>query len=69
MVVCGVMFVLGLISIFTSHVASDLEWCSQRVVIRRLLNRRLLLVARSRFGCKKPSIQCLPPKPCNDGRI
>ncbi|KAJ0594560.1 putative GDP-fucose protein O-fucosyltransferase [Helianthus annuus] len=42
-VVCGVMlFVLGLISFFTGHVASDLEWCSQRVVVkRRLLKKKV----------------------------
>lgn len=32
-VVCGVMlFGLGLISLFTGHVASDLEWYSQKLV-------------------------------------
>ncbi|OAY56729.1 hypothetical protein MANES_02G040500v8 [Manihot esculenta] len=31
--VCGLMlFILGLISLFTGHVASDLEWYSQRLV-------------------------------------
>ncbi|XP_052201769.1 O-fucosyltransferase 29-like isoform X1 [Diospyros lotus] len=36
-VVCGVMlFALGLISLFTGHVASDLEWYSQRLVKRSL---------------------------------
>ncbi|XP_002530648.2 O-fucosyltransferase 29 [Ricinus communis] len=35
--VCGLMlFVLGLISLFTGHVASDLEWYSQRLVKRSL---------------------------------
>ncbi|XP_022892786.1 O-fucosyltransferase 29-like isoform X2 [Olea europaea var. sylvestris] len=34
-VVCGLMlFAVGLISLFTGHVASDLEWCSQRLVKR-----------------------------------
>lgn len=33
--VCGLMlFALGLISLFTGHVASDLEWYSQRLVKR-----------------------------------
>ncbi|KAI7993449.1 O-fucosyltransferase 29 [Camellia lanceoleosa] len=36
-VVCGLMlFALGLISLFTGHVASDLEWYSQRLMIRSL---------------------------------
>lgn len=36
-VLCGVMlFALGLISLFTGHVASDLEWYSQHLVNRRL---------------------------------
>ncbi|KAA8522218.1 hypothetical protein F0562_012891 [Nyssa sinensis] len=35
--VCGLMlFALGLISLFTGHVASDLEWYSQRLVKRSL---------------------------------
>ncbi|OMO52476.1 GDP-fucose protein O-fucosyltransferase [Corchorus olitorius] len=35
--VCGLMlFCLGLISLFTGHVASDLEWYSQRLVKRSL---------------------------------
>ncbi|KAF5734907.1 hypothetical protein HS088_TW15G00404 [Tripterygium wilfordii] len=35
--VCGLMlFVLGLISLFTGHVASDLEWYSQGVVRRSI---------------------------------
>ncbi|XP_059640277.1 O-fucosyltransferase 29 [Cornus florida] len=38
--VCGLMlFTLGLISLFTGHVASDLEWYSQRLVKRRLYNK------------------------------
>ncbi|TQD91426.1 hypothetical protein C1H46_022994 [Malus baccata] len=37
--VCGLMlFGLGLISIFTGHVASDLEWYSQRLVINTKRN-------------------------------
>ncbi|KAJ9173380.1 hypothetical protein P3X46_016522 [Hevea brasiliensis] len=35
--VCGLMlFILGLISLFTGHVASDLEWYSQRLVTHSL---------------------------------
>ena len=35
--VCGLMlFCLGMISLFTGHVASDLEWYSQRLVKRSL---------------------------------
>jgi hypothetical protein len=42
-VVCGVMlFVLGLISFFTGHVASDLEWCSHRLVKRRLWMKKVV---------------------------
>uniref|UniRef100_A0A2N9FGW9 O-fucosyltransferase family protein n=1 Tax=Fagus sylvatica TaxID=28930 RepID=A0A2N9FGW9_FAGSY len=38
--VCGLMlFGLGLISLFTGHVASDLEWYSQRLVKRSLYSR------------------------------
>ncbi|KAL1828477.1 hypothetical protein DCAR_0207700 [Daucus carota subsp. sativus] len=34
--VCGVMlFVLGLISLFTGHIVSDLEWYSQRLLVKR----------------------------------
>ncbi|XP_057978121.1 O-fucosyltransferase 29 [Malania oleifera] len=39
-VVCGLMlFGLGLISLFTGHVASDLEWYSQRLVKRSLYSK------------------------------
>ncbi|PON40664.1 O-fucosyltransferase [Parasponia andersonii] len=39
-VVCGLMlFGLGLISLFTGHVASHLEWYSQRLVNRTLYSR------------------------------
>lgn len=35
--VCGLMlFILGLISLFAGHVASDLEWYSQRLVTHSL---------------------------------
>nr|XP_023916473.1 O-fucosyltransferase 29 [Quercus suber] len=38
--VCGLMlFGLGLISLFTGHVASDLEWYSQRLVKRSFYSR------------------------------
>ncbi|KAL8196186.1 hypothetical protein R6Q57_025186 [Mikania cordata] len=41
-VVCVVMlFVLGLISFLTGHVASDLEWCSHRLVERRLWKKKV----------------------------
>ncbi|KAJ0716347.1 putative GDP-fucose protein O-fucosyltransferase [Helianthus annuus] len=41
-VVCGVLlFVLGLISFFTGHVASDLEWYSHRLVKRRLWKKKV----------------------------
>ncbi|KAL9387561.1 hypothetical protein Peur_020685 [Populus x canadensis] len=40
--VCGLMlFGLGLVSLFTGHVASDLEWYSQRLVKRSLFYSRL----------------------------
>ncbi|XP_076933399.1 O-fucosyltransferase 29-like [Bidens hawaiensis] len=47
-VVCGVMlFVLGLMSFLTGHVASDLEWCSHKVVAkRRLLKKKMKQVDR-----------------------
>uniref|UniRef100_A0A2P2JL50 O-fucosyltransferase family protein n=1 Tax=Rhizophora mucronata TaxID=61149 RepID=A0A2P2JL50_RHIMU len=39
-VVCGLMlFALGLISLFTGHVASDLEWYSQRLVKRTIYSK------------------------------
>ncbi|KAG9132022.1 hypothetical protein Leryth_017800, partial [Lithospermum erythrorhizon] len=39
-VVCGLLlFVLGLISLFTGHIASDLEWYSQRLVKRSLFHK------------------------------
>ncbi|KAJ6704101.1 O-FUCOSYLTRANSFERASE 16 [Salix viminalis] len=40
--VCGLMlFGLGLVSLFTGHVASDLEWYSQRLVKRSIFYSRL----------------------------
>lgn len=42
--VCGLMlFGLGLISLFTGHVASDLEWYSQRLVKNTLYYSKLVL--------------------------
>ncbi|CAK9181922.1 unnamed protein product [Ilex paraguariensis] len=39
-VVCGIMlFALGLISLFTGHVASDLEWYSHRLVNKSLFHK------------------------------
>lgn len=41
--VCGMMlFGLGLISLFTGHVASDLEWYSQRLVKNTLYYSKLV---------------------------
>lgn len=38
--VCGLMlFALGLISLFTGHVVSDLDWYSQRIVKRSLISK------------------------------
>lgn len=40
-IVCGLLlFVVGLISLFTGHVASDLEWYSQRLVNRTWYYKR-----------------------------
>lgn len=45
---CGVMlFALGLISLFTGHIASDLEWYSQHLVNRRLYSKLVILVCLS----------------------
>lgn len=42
--VCGVMlFVLGLISLFTGHIASDLEWYSQRLLVKRSWYYKLVI--------------------------
>lgn len=44
-VVCGLMlFAVGLISLFTGHVASDLEWYSQRLVKRTWYYKLVLYV-------------------------
>lgn len=41
-IVCGLLlFVVGLISLFTGHVASDLEWYSQRLVNRTWYYKRV----------------------------
>ncbi|KAL0550411.1 hypothetical protein IC582_014921 [Cucumis melo] len=64
---CGVMlFALGLISLFTGHIASDLEWYSQHLVNRRLYSkldgarRRTINIWESKlsknyYGCSKRS--------------
>ena len=42
---CGLMlFILGLISLFTGHVASDLEWYSQRLVKPSLYSKLVIFV-------------------------
>lgn len=73
-VVCGVLlFVLGLISFFTGHVASDLEWCSHRLVKRRLWKKKVdrssavpIDIWKSKFskfyyGCSERSPYYAPP--------
>ncbi|KAJ9556250.1 hypothetical protein OSB04_010864 [Centaurea solstitialis] len=45
-VVCGVMlFTLGLISLFTGHVASNLEWYSQKLVKHRLWYSKVVMIS------------------------
>ena len=45
---CGLMlFALGLISLFTGHVASDLEWYSQHLVNQRLYSALVIVVCLS----------------------
>lgn len=47
--VCGVLlFVVGLISLFTGHLASDLEWYSQRLV-KRTLYYKVVIISLSHF--------------------
>lgn len=73
-VVCGVMlFVLALISFFTGHVASDLEWYSHRLVKRRLWKNKVDRISagpvdiwKSKFskfyyGCSERSPYYAPP--------
>ncbi|KAL7595425.1 hypothetical protein Lser_V15G30559 [Lactuca serriola] len=73
-VVCGVLlFVLGLISFFTGHVASDLEWYSHRLVKRRLWTHKVVRFSpgpvdiwKSKFskfyyGCSERSPYYAPP--------
>lgn len=44
-IICGLMlFCLGLISLFTGHVASDLEWYSQRLVKRSLYSKLVIFI-------------------------
>ncbi|XP_038904880.1 O-fucosyltransferase 29 [Benincasa hispida] len=69
---CGVMlFALGLISLFTGHIASDLEWYSQHLVNRRLYSkldggrRRTINIWESKlsknyYGCSKRSPHFAP---------
>lgn len=55
--VCGLMlFGLGLISLFTGHVASDLEWYSQRLVKNTLYYSKLVLGLPFFFSNLQPSI-------------
>lgn len=43
--VCGaLLFAVGLISLFTGHLASDLEWYSQRLVKRTLYYKLVMLI-------------------------
>ncbi|XP_024958688.1 O-fucosyltransferase 29-like [Cynara cardunculus var. scolymus] len=72
-VVCGMMlFVLGLISFFTGHIASDLEWYSHRIVKRRLWKNKGRIssgpvdIWKSKFskfyyGCSERSPYYAPP--------
>ncbi|KAJ0482867.1 putative GDP-fucose protein O-fucosyltransferase [Helianthus annuus] len=73
-VVCGVLlFVLGLVSFFTGHVASDLEWCSHRLVKRRLWKKKVGRFSAVRvdiwksdfskfyYGCSERSPYYAPP--------
>ncbi|KVH91936.1 GDP-fucose protein O-fucosyltransferase [Cynara cardunculus var. scolymus] len=73
-VVCGMMlFVLGLISFFTGHIASDLEWYSHRIVKRRLWKNKVGRISsgpvdiwKSKFskfyyGCSERSPYYAPP--------
>ncbi|KAL6986011.1 hypothetical protein U1Q18_019378 [Sarracenia purpurea var. burkii] len=49
--VCGLMlFALGLISLFTGHVASDLEWYSQRLVKRSFYYKLVQQFHSAQFG-------------------
>ncbi|KAM0007481.1 putative GDP-fucose protein O-fucosyltransferase [Helianthus debilis subsp. tardiflorus] len=73
-VVCGVLlFVLGLVSFFTGHVASDLEWYSHRLVKRRLWKKKVGRFSAVRvdiwksdfsklyYGCSERSPYYAPP--------
>ncbi|KAK1419053.1 hypothetical protein QVD17_28210 [Tagetes erecta] len=74
-VVCGVMlFVLGLISFFTGHVASDVEWCSHRLVVKQRLWKKKVApfsavrvdiwkseFSKSYYGCSERSPYYAPP--------
>lgn len=70
---CGVMlFALGLISLFTGHVVSDLEYYSQRLIKRSLVmkwdggNREPINIWKSRYtnvyhGCSKRGLHFRSP--------
>ncbi|KAJ9147705.1 hypothetical protein P3X46_029831 [Hevea brasiliensis] len=68
--VCGLMlFILGLISLFTGHVASDLEWYSQRLVKHNLgrLRREPIDKWKSKYsnffyGCSERGRNFAPAK-------
>ncbi|KAI3828892.1 hypothetical protein L1987_03003 [Smallanthus sonchifolius] len=73
-VVCGVMlFVLGLVSLFSGHVASDLEWYSHRLVKQRFWKKKVGPFSAARvdiwksdfskfyYGCSERSPYYAPP--------
>ncbi|KAM1073647.1 hypothetical protein EV2_019214 [Malus domestica] len=65
------LFGLGLISLFTGHVASDLEWYSQRLVMNTKQNgngREVIDVWKSSYskfyyGCSKKTPRYAPDAP------
>lgn len=59
-VVCGVMlFALSLISLFTGHVASDLDWYSHKLVGRSLYSSMVECRTIIFFRCLRVSKECL----------
>ncbi|KAG7028396.1 hypothetical protein SDJN02_09577, partial [Cucurbita argyrosperma subsp. argyrosperma] len=74
---CGLMlFALGLISLFTGHVASDLEWYSQHLVNQRLysalegarhrpINIWESKLSKNYYGCSKRSPPAVSEKSSN----
>ncbi|KVH89808.1 hypothetical protein Ccrd_008216 [Cynara cardunculus var. scolymus] len=83
-VVCGVMlFALGLISLFTGHVASNLEWYSQKLVKHRLWYNKMggfshgpIDIWKSKFskfyyGCSERGPHYAPPvrEPLSNGYL